>query len=62
MICQQMHWTWDYLHTQIPFNTVKKILIDLPQYNYDDDENNNVGEPKEQSAEDFARMMNNFKL
>lgn len=60
MICAHFGWTWGYLHTGISFNTVQKIMRDLPDY-HDDEDGNDPTEIKEQSAEDFAKMMNDFK-
>lgn len=60
MICAHFGWTWEYLHTGIAFNTVQKIMRDLPDY-YDEEDNGDEIEIKEQSAEDFAKMMNDFK-
>ncbi len=61
MICQHMSWSWEYLHHEIPFNTVRKILMDLPHYDYKK-KSDDPGEIKEQSAAQFAAMMNNFTL
>ncbi len=63
MICAHFGWTWEYLHTGISFNTVQKIMRDLPDYIDDEEEGDNREnvEIKEQNAEDFAKMMNNFK-
>lgn len=63
MICAHFGWTWDYLHKGIPFNTVQKIMSDLPDYNDEEENGDNYDnvEIKEQNAEDFAKMMNDFK-
>lgn len=61
MICAHFGWTWEYLHTGISFNTVQKIMRDLPDYNDEEDTDNEPQEIKEQSAEEFAKMMNDFK-
>lgn len=62
MICAHFGWTWEYLHHGIPFNTVQKIMQDLPEYDSDDDLEKETGEIKEQTAEEFAALMNNFSL
>lgn len=63
MICAHFGWTWDYLHNGIPFNTVQKIMSDLPDYNDEEENGDNYDnvEIKEQNADDFAKMMNDFK-
>lgn len=60
MICTHFGWTWEYLHHGIPFNTVQKIMRDLPEY--DSGKKEEPGEPKEETAEEFAKRMNNFTL
>lgn len=67
MICAHFGWTWEYLHNGIPFNTIQKIMQDLPVYETDDntDEDtteNGPSEIREQTAEEFAAAMNNFSL
>lgn len=60
MICAHFGWTWEYLHHGIPFNTVQKIMRDLPEYG--PDKKTETGAPKEETAEEFAKRMNNLIL
>ena len=61
MICAHFGWTWEYLHTGITFNTVQKVMRDLPDYQDEESDGNEPNEIKEQSPEDFAKQMNSFK-
>lgn len=67
MICAHFGWTWEYLHNEIPFNTIQKIMQDLPVYETDDNTDegtreNGPSEIREQTAAEFAAAMNNFSL
>lgn len=63
MICEKFGWSWDYVNHEIPFNTIKKIFLDLPEVEYEDAKGEEgEGEIKEQSAAQFAAMMNSFTL
>jgi predicted fused transcriptional regulator/phosphomethylpyrimidine kinase len=35
-ICAHLGWTWDYLHHEIAWNIVQRILIDAPSVDYDE--------------------------
>lgn len=59
MICAHFGWTWEYLHTGIAFNTIQKVMQDLPEYE-SADEDDNYENLEEQDAKAFAEKMNNF--
>lgn len=60
-MCQHFGWTWDYLHNEIAYNTIQKILIDLPDHNsedQDEDENDEEINIEEMNANELNEKLN----
>lgn len=62
-LCQNFNWTWEYLHNGISFNTLQKILLDLPDYNSEDDDeevDDEEVELQEMTAEEMNQKLSNL--
>lgn len=63
MICERFGWSWEYLHREISFNVVQKIMVDSVKYNEDendDNEENPYRDIKEESLEDYVKKLNSI--
>ena len=63
MICERFGWSWEYLHREIPFNKVQKIMVDSPKYEKiddNDDDENPYRDIKEETVEDLAKRLNSI--
>lgn len=59
-ICSHLHWTWDYLHHDISWATVQRMLIDAPKYEAEKKENT-IFEVTEENEEQMMKMLNNIR-
>jgi hypothetical protein len=50
-ICAHLGWTWDYLHHDIPWGIVRRILIDAPGYETDGNSDKKIAITNENAAE-----------
>ena len=58
-ICSHLHWTWNYLHHDISWATVQRMLIDAPKYEAEKKET--TFEVTEENAEQMMKMLNNIR-
>ncbi|MCL1932769.1 MAG: hypothetical protein FWF53_03005 [Candidatus Azobacteroides sp.] len=56
-ICAHLGWTWEYLHHNIPFGIVQRILIDFPSVEFDSDKENRIGITNE-NADELLKKFN----
>ncbi|MDR1652229.1 MAG: hypothetical protein LBS01_01005 [Prevotellaceae bacterium] len=56
-ICAHLGWTWDYLHHEIAWNIVQRIMIDAPNVGSDTDK---VGDIKitDENADKVLKQIN----
>ena len=59
-ICSHLHWTWDYLHHNISWATVQRLLIDAPKYETEDRKDKTI-EITDDNADEIMTMLNNIK-
>jgi hypothetical protein len=60
-ICAHLGWTWDYLHHDIEWNIVQRILIDAPSVDYDDDKKDNHIPVTDENAQEVLNKINRLK-
>jgi len=58
-ICSHLHWTWNYLHHDISWATVQRMLIDAPKYEAEKKET--TFEVTEENEEQMMKMLNNIR-
>ncbi|OPC34571.1 hypothetical protein [Elizabethkingia miricola] len=51
-MCQQLHFSWEELHYKVPYNTILKIIKDLPGFDDDDQKEDPYENLEEEVTED----------
>jgi hypothetical protein len=60
-ICAHLGWTWDYLHHDVAWNIVQRVLIDAPNVDYDEDDGNRKIRVTNENAKDVLDKINRLK-
>lgn len=55
---QHFNWTWEYLHWNIAYSKVQKMLIDASNFDYDKPSANSS--PKPQTQKSYNNLINNL--
>jgi hypothetical protein len=60
-ICAYLGWTWDYLHHDIAWNIVQRILIDAPNADYDSETEVKQIQITNENAQEILDKINRIK-
>jgi hypothetical protein len=60
-ICAHLGWTWDYLHHDIAWNIVQRILIDAPNADYDSETEVKQIQVTNENAQEILDKINRIK-
>lgn len=64
MLIKEIGLTWNQIHYEIPYNTLQKMLIDIPQVTYDEDDKESAANPyadlQEENLEDYVAKLNSI--
>ena len=64
MLLKEIGLTWNEINYEIPFNTIQKMIVDLPQYESDDVNDDTDLDPyadlEEESLEDLVDRLNSI--
>lgn len=64
MLLKEIGLSWNEINYEIPFNTIQKMIVDLPQYESDEDNDDTDLDPyadlEEESLDDLVNRLNSI--